>query len=136
MSRSWDAAAYAEQMKQSTSPVSAFFLIDSPEAIERCTRWLEYLTTFNMPRMEGSPYFRQVRAIYEAQQEVMNVDHSFTLVWEKQAYPAGLRCHSVDKGRYEIELWLPGMIANAIVDRFADGREGFFCAFLPPAFYD
>lgn len=136
MRSSWDADAYAEQMKRSTLPVSAFFLIDSLDAFATCTRWLEHLAAYNMPPMEDSPYFEQVRAIYESGREVMNVDHDFTLLWEKQAYPAGLRCHSVDKGRYEIELWLPGVIANAIADRFADGHEGFFCAFMPPAFYD
>jgi len=31
MKSGWDADAYAEQMKRSTSPVSAFFLIDSLE---------------------------------------------------------------------------------------------------------
>jgi hypothetical protein len=136
MKSGWDADAYAEQMKRSTRPVSAFFLIDSLDAIETCTRWLEHLTTYNMPHMEDSPYFKQVREIYESEQNVMNVDDSFTLLWESQTYPAGLRCHSVDKGRYEIELWLPGVIANAVADLFADGHKGFFCAFMPPAFYD
>ena len=136
MKRGWNAAAYAAQMKRSTSPVSAFFLIDSLEAIATCTHWFEHLTTYTMPSMQDSPYFKQVRAIYESQQAVMNVDDSFTLLWENQVYPAALRCHSVDKGRYEIELWLPGVIANAIAAHFADGREGFFCAFMPPAFYD
>ena len=36
MSSNWDAAAYAAQMKRSTALVSAFFLIDSLGAIERC----------------------------------------------------------------------------------------------------
>jgi hypothetical protein len=53
-----------------------------------------------------------------------------------QEHSAGLRCHYFDKGRYEIELWLPGVIANDIADKFSDGQKGFFCAFMPPAFYD
>jgi len=57
MKSGWDADAYAEQMKRSTSPVSAFFLIDSLEAIATCTHWLAHLTAYNMPiarRLRGA----------------------------------------------------------------------------------
>src|SRR6476620_7486258 len=96
MKSGWDADAYAEQMKRSTSPVSAFFLIDSLEAIATCTHWLAHLTAYNMPSMQDSPYFKKVRAIYESQQAVMNVDDSFTLLWENQVYP---RCTPLSLGR-------------------------------------
>jgi hypothetical protein len=132
----WDPVAYAEEMKRSTSPVSAFFLIDSLEAISKCKQWLSLLTAYNMPSMEDSRYFKSVREICESGREVVNFDHDFTLLWENQEYPAMLRCHSIDKGRYEVELWLPGVIANDIAHMFKDGHEGFWCAFMPPLFYD
>jgi hypothetical protein len=136
MKGGWDPDAYAEEMKRSTSPVSAFFLIDSLEAISMCKQWLSLLRAYNMPSIEDSRYFKSVREIYESGKDVVNFDYDFTLRWENQEYPAMLRFHFVDKGRYEVELWLPGVIANDIADMFADGLQGFFCAFMPPAFYD
>jgi hypothetical protein len=136
MKGGWDPNAYAEQMKRSTMPVSAFFLIDSLEAIAMCEQWLSLLGAYNMPSMEDSDYFASVREIYESGAKVMNVDYDFTLHWKDQQYSAMLRCHFFDKGQYEIELWLPGVIANDIGDKFADGHAGFFCAFMPPGFYD
>jgi type III secretion system-like peptide-binding chaperone len=132
----WDPVAYAEHMKKSTSPVSAFFLIDSLESISTCIQWLSLLKAYNMPSMEQSKYFDDVRDIYESGREVMNFDHSFRLAWENQDLQGLLRCHFFDKGRYEIELWLPGVIANAVALEFGDGHNGFWCAFMPPAFYD
>lgn len=136
MKGGWDPVAYAEEMKRSTSPVSAFFLVDSLEAISTCKQWLSRLTAYHMPDMENAPYFESVRDIYESGREVVNFDHDFTLLWQGQEYPAMLRCHFVAKGQYEVELWLPGVIANDMADAFTDGHAGFSCAFMPPAFYD
>jgi hypothetical protein len=132
----WDPIAHAEKMRKSTWDVSAFFLIDSLNAFSKCTQWLSLLKPYNMPDMEHSQYFNDVREIYESSREVMNFDYDFELFWENREFPAKLRCHFVDKRKYEIELWLPGVIANEVADKFKDGREGFFCAFMPPAFYD
>lgn len=132
----WDPAAYAERMRKSTYPVSAFFLIDSPEAFSRCKQWLLCLQPYGMPDMEDSQYLKDVRNIYQERKEVINFDHEFNLLWQNEVFPGKLRCHFVDKQQYEIELWLPGTIANEIADKFKDGHEGFFCVFMPPAFYD
>jgi hypothetical protein len=123
-------------MRQSTQPVSAFFLIDSPQAIETCIRELERLAPYGMPPLSDSAYIGEVRDIYAAGRDVLNVDLKVQLRWNGQEYPALVRCHSVDPGRYEIELWLPGVIANDARGMFSDGKRGFFCAFMPPAFYD
>lgn len=136
MKSGWDPIAYAKEMRKSTSPVSAFFLLDSLEAISKCIQWLSLLKSYNMPGMEHSQYFDDVREIYESGKHIINFDYDFKLYWENKELPALLRCHFVDKGRYEIELWLPGVIANNVADKFKDGCEGFFCAFMPPAFYD
>jgi len=132
----WNQAAYARQMRQGTAAVSAFFLIDSEAAFGRCLGWLAVLGPFGMPDMEGSQYFAEVRKIYAAGQTVINFDHDFALRWEGKDLPARLRCHTVDRGRYEVELWLPGLIADAVAERFSDGHEGFYCVFMPPLFYD
>lgn len=133
----WDPIAYAEMMKKSTSPpVSAFFLIDSLESIQKCIRWLSNLTPYNMPDMENSQYFKEVREIYELGKVVINFDYDFSLTWQGKEYSEKLRCHFFDNGQYEMELWLPGMLANEIADKFRDGHEGFFCAFMSHAFYD
>lgn len=132
----WDSPDFIEQMKRSTSPVSAFFIIDSPEAISQCARELARLSKYQMPSMDTSPYFVSIREIYQSRKEVLNFDHELILRWDEQEYPALLRCHSVDAGRYEIELWLPGVIANDARQMFGDGHKGFFCAFMPPSFND
>jgi hypothetical protein len=134
--RGWDPLAYAQEMRKSTSPVSAFFLIDSLEAISKCIQWLSLLESYNVPSSGHLRYFGDVRDVYASGREVINFDHDFKLNWNDRELSALLRCHSVDAGRYEIELWLPGVIANEMADKFGDGRESFFCAFLPPLFYD
>jgi hypothetical protein len=61
----WDPRANAELMKKSTSPpVSAFFLIDSLDAIQRCIQWLSFLLPYHMPDMQDSQYFKDVHAIF------------------------------------------------------------------------
>ncbi len=133
----WDPRAHAEFMKKSTSPpVSAFFMIDSLDAVQRCIQWLWVLKPYNLPDMQDSQYFKEVREIYNLRQKVVNFDYDFILLWEGKDYPEKLRCHFFDEGRYEIELQLPGVVANELVDQFKDGHEGFFCAFMFHAFYD
>ena len=133
---SWDPSVFAEHNRKSTSLVSAFFLIDSLEAISKCIQWLALLKPYNLPDMEHSQYFNEVREIYESNREVINFDREFKVYWENKELQAFLRCHFFDKGRYEIELLLPGVIANEVADKFKDGREGFLYGFMPPQFYD
>jgi hypothetical protein len=129
--------AFRQSMRHTTTPVSAFFLIDSLNAITRCFQELHrLLSPYGMPVLVDSSYFRCVRQIYEDGREVLNVDHDVELTWRVTKHLSLLRCHSVDKGRYEIELWLPGVVANEVSDQFSDGYKGFFCAFMPPSFYD
>jgi hypothetical protein len=132
----WDPVAYAGTMRKSTHPVSAFFLIDSPAAFSICKQWLSCLEPYGMPGMHASQYFKDVLNIYQAGSKVINFDYEFNLLWQNKEFPGRLRCHFFDKQQYEIELWLPGALANEIADKFKDGHEGFFCAFMPPAFYD
>ena len=136
MTGNWDPKAHAEEMKRSTDPVSAFFLIDSLEAIPGCIMWLALLMPYGMLDMAGSPYFNSVRDIYASNKNVRNFDYEFKLLWESHDYPGLLRCHFVDQGHYEIELIVPGIIVNAVADQLSDGHTGFFCAFMPPVFYD
>jgi len=133
---SWDMKAYAEHNRKSTALVSAFFLIDSLEALSKCAQWLSLLESYRLPEMEHAPYFDAVREIFTAGKPVINFDREFKLDWNNQEFQAFLRFHFLDQGRYEMELLLPGVIAGEIADQFKDGREGFCCAFLPPMFYD
>ena len=133
---SWDVGVFTEHNRKSTSLVSAFFLIDSRNAISKCIQWLSLLKSYNMPDMEDSKYFNKVREIYELDQRVLNFDYEFILIWRNKELQAFLRCHFIEKGKYEIELLLPGVIADEISDKFKDGKEGFCCAFMPPMFYD
>jgi hypothetical protein len=133
----WDPVAHAEMMKKRTSPpVSAFFLIDSLEAIQRCIQWLSILKPYHMPDMEDSQYFNEVHDIFESGKLVSNFDFDFQLQWQGKDYQEKLRCHYHTKGQYEIELWLPGTVANEIADTFSDGHKGFWCAFMSHALYD
>ena len=86
--------------------------------------------------MDFTKYFIDVRDIYELNQEVHNFDFEFRMNWEDKDLQGFLRCHFINTGKYEIELLLPGTIANEISKDFKDGREGFCCEFMPPMFYD
>jgi hypothetical protein len=133
---SLDIGVFAEHNRKSTSLVSAFFLIDSRSSISKCIQWLSLLKSYNMPDMENSKYFNDVREIYELEKMVTNFDYEFKLIWRNQELQAFLRCHFFEQGKYEIELLLPGIIADEISDKFKDGNDGFCCSFMPPMFYD
>jgi hypothetical protein len=133
---SWDPKVFSEHNRKSTALVSAFFLIDSLESIPKCIQWLSLLKSYNMPDMDHSQYFKAVREIYESGDEVSNFDYEFKLDWQNQEFQSFLRCHFFEQGKYEIELLLPGVIADDVLDKFKDGIDGFCCAFMPPMFYD
>jgi hypothetical protein len=132
----WDPAAFAEQNKKNIALVSAFFLIDSLDAINKCTKWLSLLKRYCDPNLDFTKYFLDVHEIYELNRKVYNFDFEFRLYWENKELQGFLRCHFISTGKYEIELLLPGTIANEISKDFKDGQEGFCCAFMPPMFYD
>ena len=132
----WDRKAFAEEMKHSLDPVSAFFLIDSVGAIAKCAQWLSILRRYKISITKDFRFFKDVAEIYASGREVVNYDYNFTILWQDRVCPAILRCHYFQKGQYEIELWIPGVVANEIADEFKDGHEGFCCAYMPPAFYD
>jgi hypothetical protein len=136
MSQESDHRAFAAETRRSTTPVSAFFLIDSAEAIDRCVGQLARFAPHGMPDLTDTPYVRLLREIVVTGREALNVDHRLTLGWNGEELPALIRFHSVDRGRYEVELWLPGVIANDMAAAFGDGRTAFFCGFMPPSFYD
>jgi len=131
----WDPKAYAEENKRSTSPVSAFFMIDSFEAIRKCVEELGRLGKYGMPDMRESTYFSEIARIFGSGRTVRNFDQDVTFHWEGQDIPGVIRAHSLDAG-LEIEVWIPGVIAADAAGMFKDGREGFFCAYMPPSFYD
>lgn len=136
MTRRCDSHSDRKRTKWGTTPVSAFILLDSLEAIERCIAELRHFAKYGMPDFRDSDYFDQIRTIYQAGTEVCNFDRDVELRWRGKPVAAILRCHFFDAGRYELELWLPGAIANDARAVFRDGHEGFFCAFMPPSFYD
>lgn len=123
-------------MRRSTLPVSAFFLLDSPAAISKCKHELSRLAAYGMQVDLLPRYFARIREVYDSRQDVLNFDQDVPLHCGGRDFQALLRCHALGDGRYELELWLPGVIANAASAMFKDGREGFFCAFMPPSFYD
>lgn len=131
----WDAKATAERNKRSTLPVSAFFLIDSREAMRKCIEQLSRLREYGFPDMAGSGYFEEVWEIFESKRVVRNFDHRVAFQWQGQEHPGVIRAHTSEAG-LEIELWLPGVIAADAAGMFSDGRTGFFCAFQTPAYYD
>jgi hypothetical protein len=132
----WNSKEYADQMRKSTEYVEALFFIDSFNDIDRCIELLAPLRTHGLPDMHGSPYFDKIRAIYQEDKKVINFDYDFNLTWAGKIFKGFLRCQYVESGKYEIELIIPGVIANEMADGFKDGYEAFFCAFMPPAFYD
>ncbi len=68
---------------------------------------------------------------------MINYDHHFTYHWNNQEHPILLRVHSFQPRQYEVELQIPGLIADSLAEGFGKGTdEKFFCAFMSHAFYD
>lgn len=129
-------AKQKEENKQSELPVSAFFLLDSVDAIERCRRAVISLTDCSLDSENDRAFFDTVRQKILSRSQLLNYDHLFSTEWHGRTLQVVLRVHSVDAETYEVELWLPGVVANDRESEFGDGKEAFFCAFMPPAFYD
>jgi len=107
----------------------------TPAALQKCVQELARLSKYGLSDMKDSEYFAEVRRIYELGRTVRNFDQEVTFRWQGQDFPGLIRAHSFEVG-LEIELWLPGVIAADVGEMFNDGREGFFCGFMPPSYYD
>src|SRR3954464_8084861 len=104
----WDPKAYADEHTRPASPVSAFFMIDSFAAIQKCVEELGRLRKYGTPDMRESTYFSELGRIFGSRRTVRNFDQGVTFRWEGQDIPGVIRAHSVNAG-LEIEVWIPGV---------------------------
>jgi hypothetical protein len=124
-----------EGLRGSSSPVSAFFLIDSESAARRMADKLGCLAAYGVTA-------DQVRAISELVADLMRQfrpEDEFEQRY-KLSFAAGnepriglFQIRNAPGRGFEVELILPGIVA-ATADGFLD--DGFWCAFMPPSFYD
>jgi hypothetical protein len=137
MAMAWNPDGWAARMRKSMTYVSAFFLIDSVHAVEHCHQAFASLMNRDIAQHEDCEYFQRVRNIYITSKEVVNFDHEFYFGWNGQKHRILLRVHSVEPGKYEAELQMPGLIAATMEEQFGTGEDGkFFCAFMPHSWYD
>jgi hypothetical protein len=133
----WNKEEFAKKMRKSRTPMSAFFLIDSEDAIEKCHYALAMLTGRSITQERDCEYFQRVHEIYREGRKVINFDHSFYIWWNNEKHELLLRVHSFDVNKYEAELQIPGFIAAALEEHFGRGDDGKFgCEFMPHSFYD
>jgi hypothetical protein len=132
-----DARRYADQNRKRADAVSAFYLIDSVDSVDVCHQAFCELTGRRRWNWSDRWFFARVRRIYVSGRHVVNYDHPFTIQWQDRKWNLVLRIHKLGRGRYEAELWLPGLFAASVEDQFGKGQDGkFFCGFMPPLFYD
>lgn len=133
----WDPEEHAQHMRNSMDYVSAFFLIDSIDAIDRCHSAVAQLLKRDILLTDDIRYFERIRRIYAAGENVVNVEHEMQFQWGCQDHRIDLLVHCTSPGKYEAELRMPGRIAANMEKLFGSGDDGrFWCGFMSFAFYD
>jgi hypothetical protein len=135
----WSSKLQAE-LRASSSPVSAFFLIDSSEAITRMMDKLGLLIPSGATTEQLGVVETIVRRASENGAVEADFKERFTFEYNLKVTNFGivkgcLTIRNIPGRGLEAELILPGVLAASIAGLLGDGRDGFFCAFMPPSFY-
>lgn len=126
-----------EELRGSSTPVSAFFLITSSESISLMVQRLHTLCSFGVTA-------KQVDAIADTVTDALlhyTPDNDYYRRCELQFQVndecfTGEFCYirNIPGKGFEVEVTLPGIIASSACG-FVDNKNGFWTAFMPPGFY-
>ena len=98
--------------------------------------WLTFLASDDLGgRGNYSDGLDQAAARRAVEALLIGIDRYRVYVRPGERPPGSLTIRAAPGGGFEVELILPGVVASAATGLLGDGRDGFFCAFLPPAFY-
>jgi hypothetical protein len=128
-----------QELRTSTKPVSAFFLLTSPDRIPLLIAKLQ-------PLRDAGITDPQIKAIADLATDLFSrytpaddFQESVSDLWYEVK---GERCwgriqiRNVPGHGFEVELELPGILAANTPELRGDGYTGFWTEFMPPAFYD
>jgi hypothetical protein len=133
----------ANQNRESTLPVSVFFLIATPEAVTLMATKLAALQPWGVTTAQinfATTVATEVLRHHTPDQpvEVCIANFWFAVAdpnWPEGRRPGSVTIRNVPGKGFEVELQLPGVVASRALNFLGNGRDGFFCAFLPPAIY-
>jgi hypothetical protein len=140
-------ADWADEMaakhRDSTLPVSVFFLITTPEGVTQMASKLAALqpwgvTTGQINFIAAVAHEVRLRHTPADSVEVRIRNLWFAVGdpdWPDGRRPGALTIRNVPEKGFEVELELPGVVASRASNFRGDGTDGFFCAFLPPSIY-
>lgn len=123
-----------QRLRSNLDPVSAFYLVDSPVGVDRMFDKLAGLTAFGASaedlaalRASTSEWLRTRARTASSPWQML-----FGLRIEGEARWGMAEFADVPGRGVEVQLILPGRVATALGLQ----EDGFFCAFMPPSFYD
>jgi hypothetical protein len=119
------------RLRSSLEPVSAFYLLDSQAAIDRMLGKVAALGSFGVStqqlvtlRATAVDWLRGCGSIGQ-----LNLDFQV----DGEVRPGFVKFANLPSWGVEVELILPGLVAATAPEFLV---EGFWCAFMPPSFYD
>jgi hypothetical protein len=127
--------ALRTRLRSSLDPVSAFYLVDSPTAIEQMLAKATALEPFGLTPVN----LAAIRATTAEWLSNRSPPASFPCqIWlefkaEGQIKPGLVKFAYVPSRGVEVQLILPGVVAANAPGFLVDG---FWCVFMPPSFYE
>ena len=122
-------------LRSSLDPVSAFFLVDSQVALARLRGKLECLSGYGVSAEQAAGLVELVVKVQQRPRTEGAPSERVTLHFAAagQRRVGDFAVREAPGHGWEVELVLPGVIGSS-APGFLD--NGFFCAFMPPSFYD
>ena len=128
-----------EEARTSTNPVSAFFLLTSPERIPLLVEKLRSLLNYGITDQQIQAVAELVADLFRRYTHKTDFQEhgpvlGFTI--EDKLCSGRIQIRNAPGHGFEVELGLPGIVAANTPEFLGDGYTGFWTAFMPPAFYD
>lgn len=127
----------AEEMRGSTLPVSAFFLVTSSQSVNLMVQRLRALCEFGVTTDQIAEIERTVaRALrYRSTSHDYLTKCALRFQVDGEFYTGDVcNIRNMPGKGFEVEIAIPGIIASK-TSGFIDNQSGFWTAFLPVSFY-
>lgn len=128
-----------EEARAGTNPVSAFFLLTSEAGIPVLVEKLRTLQRYGITDQQCDAVANLAKELFRRYTPADSFRESVNDLWYDVD---GVRCwgrvqiRNIPGRGFEVELELPGILAETTPALCGDGHTGFWTAFMPPAFYD
>jgi len=131
----------AAEHRESTLPVSAFFLIATSEGVARMASKLAALQDWGVTIGQVEFIAAVANEVWRRHTPADRVEVRISSLWfavgdphwPEGRRPGALTIRNIPGKGFEVELEVPGVVASRAPHFLGDGTDGFFCGFLPPA---